>query len=338
MHRPAGPPAIASGRDSGRAGHELEGAVPPRGPPGSPGLLAAPAVCLRLPFCGSACGRVGGCATWRPTPGGRSGLRRGSPIQPSGSTGAPGSTATAALPVPPGADAAAPGAQPSAPTTAQDGGQPTTPAGPDATATAGLAPATCQDRDITVRVSPSALRVSPGGEVSFALEVSARGLDPCDVAGLTRTVQVADNAGPIWSSSRCGYPPTGPTVVRPGAPATFQVTWNTRSCGHGQLRAGCHGRLRRHRAGGRRQGLWRDRNCELTPGEQPPGGPGKPSQPRRRRLTPARLKGTRQLVDSLQVRSSAMEVCGRGARGGAGGSSVNRRSVRRRGPVRRPGG
>jgi hypothetical protein len=156
-----------------------------------------------------------------------------SPIQPAVSPSVPGSAAAAAPPVAPdGADTAGPGAQPSTPPQAQDAGQPTTSAGPDQTATAGVAPATCQDRDITVRVSPSALRVTQGGDVSFVLVVSARGLD-CDVAGLTRTVQVANSAGPVWSSSRCGYPPTGPTVVRPGAPVTSQVTWNTRACGLG---------------------------------------------------------------------------------------------------------
>jgi hypothetical protein len=155
-----------------------------------------------------------------------------SPIQPPPS--APGSTAAAAPPVaPPGTDTAPPGTQPSTPAQAQDPGQPTTPAGADPTATADIAPAGCQDHDITVRVSPTALRVARGGEVSFTLVVSARGSDPCDVAGLTRTVQVANSAGPIWSSSRCGYPATGPTLVRPGAPTTFQVTWNTRSCGVG---------------------------------------------------------------------------------------------------------
>jgi len=157
------------------------------------------------------------------------------PIQPSASPSTTGSAADAQPQAPPnGAGDTTPGAQASAGPQAPDVGEPgfaSNPGVPVPTAEAEAAPPACQDRDVSVRVSPSVLQVNRGGEVAFALVVSDRSLGACDVAGLVRTVQVQNGAGPVWSSSRCGSPATGPTVVRPGAPVTFQVTWNTRSCG-----------------------------------------------------------------------------------------------------------
>ena len=188
-----------------------------------------------------------------------------SPIQPSVSPSVPGSAAAAAPPVAPdGADTAAPGAQPSTPPQAQDA-RPAHDAGRTRS-------------DGHGRASPGHLP-GPGHNCACLTEraachpgwgcvLRARGLrsrpGPCDVAGLTRTVQVANSAGPIWSSSRCGYPPTGPTVVRPGAPVTFSGDLEHPLLRAWQLRAGRFGRLRRHRAGGRRQWLRRDSHRELT--------------------------------------------------------------------------
>jgi len=160
-----------------------------------------------------------------------------SPIPPSASASAPASPPGAAPQAAPdvAGGAAAQGAQQTAGPPASDAAAPTTPGAADSVSPAqsapGEAPTACQDQDVSVRVTPSALQVNRGGAVTFTLVVSDRGLGPCDVAGLTRTVQVVGGAGPVWSSARCGSPAIGPTVVSPGAPATFQVSWSTRSCG-----------------------------------------------------------------------------------------------------------